>query len=68
MEPTVHVTRLTLAMFSVMALAGVGLLAGMETGAAAVPAGSAVSSGSSQGAFQPCPCDKPICRPGCLVK
>jgi hypothetical protein len=58
-------------MFSAMALAGVGLLAGMETGAAAVPAGSAVSSGSSgssQGAFQPCPCDKPICRPGCIVK
>lgn len=62
-----HLTRLTLATLSFVASAGVALLAGTATIAAAAPAGSAVSWGTSRPAFDPCPCDNPICRPACRV-
>jgi hypothetical protein len=62
-----RVIRLTLAVLSLVASAGVGLLAGTVTSASAAPAAGSAASSGSHSAFEPCPCDKPICRPGCFV-
>ena len=56
-------------MFALAAAAGLAVLAGTMTGttaahaAASVPAPAAAAHAHPM--FEPCPCDKPICRPGC---
>ena len=59
-------------MFVLAAAAGLAVLAGAMTGttaahaAASVPAAHAAAGAQSQPMIEPCPCDKPICRPGCF--
>ena len=57
-------------MFVLAAAAGLALASGAVTGMPAAHAAATASAGSAaavhvQPIFQPCPCDKPICRPGC---
>jgi hypothetical protein len=59
------------AMFALAAAAGLVVLGGTMTGTTAAPAAASVSSHAvtaahSRPMFEPCPCDKPICRPGCV--
>jgi hypothetical protein len=43
------------------------LLAAIAAGLALLTSGAAVPLHAvASAAFQPCPCDKPICRPGCI--
>jgi hypothetical protein len=52
------------------AAAGLAVLAGTITGTTAARAAASVSARAAATAqpgprFEPCPCDMPICRPGC---
>lgn len=58
-------------MFVLAAAAGLAVLTGTMTGTTAARAAASVSAHADAAAqsyprFQPCPCDKPICRPGCF--
>jgi len=58
------------AMFALAAAAGLVVLAGTMTGTTAAPAAASVPAHAVTVAhvrpmIEPCPCDKPICRPGC---
>lgn len=58
--------------FVLAAAAGLAVVAGAMTGttaahaAASVPAAHTAAAAQSHTMFEPCPCDRPICRPGCL--
>jgi hypothetical protein len=60
-----RIARNALAVLSIVASAGVGLLAGAVTSAPAASTGSTWSV--SHSAFEPCPCINPVCRPGCYA-
>jgi len=58
------------AAMSVLAAAGLAVLAGTITGTTAARAAASVSAHATATAqpgprFDPCPCDNPICRPAC---
>ena len=57
-------------MFVLTAAAGLALAFAVVTGTPAAPATAAVTARTATTVdtppeFEPCPCDKPICRPGC---
>jgi hypothetical protein len=55
-------------MFALVAAAGLALASGAVTGTPAAHAAVAArtaTAGHAHPRFEPCPCDRPICRPGC---
>jgi hypothetical protein len=56
-------------MFVLAAAAGLALASGAVTGTPAAHAAAAARAAAAVRAhpgFEPCPCDHPICRPGCF--